>query len=419
MMANSLRLFLKCSFMLMSSYYTLPFLVKLCVGLVNNFFASSVSFNMDTLFINWNTSFPAITVCEIYNGEKIWDMSEQYFGTDHDLQMDDFVGEVVFFRGTCTTCDKCDYIKCPQNFTELLARFRGKCAQLLLNCRYTNKHFNCCDEFLPIHTEYGICFAFNSNQARKNAQMQFASSRETGPGILRFDASADIQLHIHPPIDIPLHFFESTIRETVLLGSSKEIIINVMEVYNHPSVYQLSLDQRRCRFSNERTDWGLEVGLYEFYSYSTCIVECGLKAQLEHCNCSSHFLAPAVKTQSGAVPMCDYRGLSCLTKYYDEIQLERKSCDCMSSCEEPEYNIVYSSPDGESESDMDVTQVHVALVELPTQRYIRRVTKTPLDLLISVGGIAGLFFNASIVRLIEVIFLIKEYNWNGLWSRNV
>lgn len=74
--------------------------------------------------INWNTSFPAITVCEIYNGEKIWDMSEQYFGTNHDLQMDDFVGEVVFFRGTCTTCDKCDYIKCPQNFTELLKQVR-------------------------------------------------------------------------------------------------------------------------------------------------------------------------------------------------------------------------------------------------------------------------------------------------------
>lgn len=67
---------------------------------------------------------------------------------------------------------------------------------------------------------------------------------------------------------------------------------------------------------------------------------------------------------------------------------------------------------------MEVTQVHIALIELPTQRYIRRVTKTPLDLLISVGGIVGLFFNASFVRLIEVIFLIKEYNWNGLWNRN-
>ncbi|XP_054747422.1 pickpocket protein 11 [Anastrepha obliqua] len=415
-MANWLRLSLQCSFMLMSSYFTLPFLVKLSVGLANNLFASSISFNLDTLYINWNTSFPAVTVCEIYNGEKIWDLSEQYFGTNHDLQIDDFIGEVVFFRDTCTTCDKCDHIKCPHNFTELLTRYRGKCAELLLNCRYTNQHFDCCDEFLPIRTEYGICFAFNSNQARKSSQIRFASNRETGPGNLKFDTSADIQLHIHSPIDIPLPFLEGMIRENVLLGSTKEIIINVMELYNHESVYQLSLDQRRCRFSHERTTWGHHVGIYDFYSYPTCIVECGLAAQLQHCNCSSHFLAPAVKSTRLSVPICDYRGLSCLTRHYEEIQLERKSCDCMSSCEEPEYNIIYSSPDSETERDMEVTEVQVAFIELPKQRYIRRVTKTLLDLLISVGGIAGLFFNASLVRLVEVIFLLKELKWNDVRS---
>ena len=57
-------------------------------------------------------------------------------------------------------------------------------------------------------------------------------------------------------------------------------------------------------------------------------------------------LTTFIAAQSGSVPMCDYRGLSCLTKYYEDIQLERKSCNCMSSCDEPEYNIVYSSPDG-------------------------------------------------------------------------
>ncbi|CAD6995088.1 unnamed protein product [Ceratitis capitata] len=247
--------------------------------------------------------------------------------------------------------------------------------------------------------------------------MKFANSRETGPGFLKFDASADIQLHIHPPTDIPLAFFEGMIRETVLLGSSKEIIINIMEVYNHPSVYQLSLDQRRCRFINERTDWGAQVDLYDFYSYSTCVIECGLTAQLQYCNCTSHFLAPAIKSSSVSIPMCDYRGLSCLTRYYEDIQHERKSCDCMSSCEEPEYTIVYNSPDGESESDMETTQVQIALIELPTQRYVRRVTKTPLDLLISVGGIAGLYFNASLLRLIEIMFSLKEFKWKDVWKR--
>lgn len=33
------------------------------------------------------------------------------------------------------------------------------------------------------------------------------------------------------------------------------------------------------------------------------------------------------------------------------------------------------------EAEKDISDIHVALVELPTQRYVRRVAKTPLDLL--------------------------------------
>lgn len=70
--------------------------------------------------LNWNTSFPAVTVCEIYNGEKMWDLTEKHYGVHHDLRIDDFVGEIVYFRGTCSTCDKCEQMNCPNNFTELM-----------------------------------------------------------------------------------------------------------------------------------------------------------------------------------------------------------------------------------------------------------------------------------------------------------
>ncbi|XP_037944013.1 pickpocket protein 28 [Teleopsis dalmanni] len=397
-----------------SAYFVLPYFVTISIGLYNNFLLSSISFNLDTLFLNWNTSFPAVTVCEIYNGEKIWDVSEEYFGSDHDLTLDDFVGEIVFFRGTCTSCSKkCTTTQCPNNFTELLNVFRSKCAKLIINCSYTNKVFNCCEEFRPIETEYGTCYAFNSNQARKISQIYHANNRETGAGHLKFDTSADIQLHVHPPIEIPFLFSEGMIHETVLLGTVKEIVLNVMEVYNDATVYHLALDQRRCRFVNELTNWGQRLGIYKYYSFSTCVVECAVALQLEHCNCTSHFLAAAIKS-TNQISMCDYRGLRCLTKVYTEMKELRKSCDCMSSCDEPEYNIVYNSADGENEEESDVTQIKVSLIELPTQRYVRRVTKGYLDLIISIGGIAGLFFNASVIRLVEVIFMLVQLRWQQL-----
>ena len=44
--------------------------------------------------------------------------------------------------------------------------------------------------------------------------------------------------------------------------------------------------------------------------------------------------------------MCNYDGLLCLTDYYYEILDERRQCNCMSPCDEPEYNILYNSADG-------------------------------------------------------------------------
>lgn len=100
---------------------------------------------------------------------------------------------------------------------------------------------------------------------------------------------------MHPPIEIPFLFSEGTLRETVLLGTIKEIIINVMELYNDVSIERLEPERRRCRFSKELTEHGKRLGLYESYSYSTCIVECMLSIQMMHCNCTSHMLAVDVK----------------------------------------------------------------------------------------------------------------------------
>ncbi|XP_034484372.1 pickpocket protein 11 [Drosophila innubila] len=384
--------------------FSLPFFVTVAKTLLENFFSTSVSFNLDTLYLNWNTSFPAITVCELYNSEKIWDISDDHFGSEHELYIDDFISEIAFFRGICISCENCEQLHCPDNFTFLLDVFRSKCHDLIMECSYLNMIFDCCDQFLPIPTEYGVCFSFNSHQARKVSQVQYKNNRITGAGHLKFHAAADIQVHVHAPIDVPFHFAEGMIKETVLLGNYKEVILNVIEVFNHESVEELSYEQRRCRYSHEHVEERL--GIYEFYSYSGCIVECTVSLQLLYCNCTSHFMAVPSKN---SLPVCDYRGLICLTNINEKILAERKSCDCMSSCEEPEYNIIFNTPDDKQEADRDVSDIHVSLVELPTQRYVRRVAKTNLDLLISVGGLVGLFFNTSALRLVESIFLILEY----------
>ncbi|XP_023292748.2 sodium channel protein Nach [Lucilia cuprina] len=392
---------------------SVPYYIQLSKGLYNNFFATNITFNLDTLYLNWNTSFPAVTICELYNGEKVWDLSEQYFGTEHDMRLDDVVGEIVYFHGICTSCDICENqnLSCPQNFTQLLKQFRTNCTDLIINCKYQNIFFDCCDEFYPLHTEYGVCFAFNSNQARKKYDVEYASNRIVGVGYLTFEVTTDVQLYVHSPVEIPFQSADGMIKETILLGSNKELVINAMEVYNHPNLNKINYEERRCRFLHELTVLGKELKLYEFYSFSTCTVECVFAKHLRLCNCSNHFL---VKEDS-PYQMCDYEGLLCLTDYFYDISEERRLCDCMSPCDEPEYNIIYNSADN-IKKNSDITKIKISLAELPTTRYVRRVNKTNLDLMISIGGLAGLFFNASLIRIVELIFLILDYKWKS-WKK--
>ncbi|ALC46396.1 CG31065 [Drosophila busckii] len=399
-----LPLALKGLFYVVTLGISIPFIASVSRSLLKSFVSSSVSFNLDTIYLNWNTTFPAITVCELYNSEKIWDLSDSHFGIEHELHIDDFISDIAFFRGICISCENCHRLPCPDNFTMLLEVFRSKCHELIIECSYLNHIFDCCDQFLPLHTEYGVCYSFNSNQAHKSYLAQYKNNRQTGAGHLKFHAAADIQLHVHAPIDIPFPFAEGMVRDTVLLGSYKEIILNVIEVYNHESVNELSPEQRRCRYSNEHLPEGL--GLYEFYSYSGCIIDCTVAKHLLYCNCTSHFMA---MSSSNLLPVCDYRGLICLTNNHDRVLAERKSCECMSSCEEPEYNIIHNTADDNQEAEREASDIHVALIELPTQRYVRRVAKSNLDLLIAVGGLVSLFFNTSLLRILEGIYLCFKY----------
>ena len=111
-----------------------------------------------------------------------------------------------------------------------------------------------------------------------------------GVGILSFEVTADIQLHVHSPVEIPYQTANGMIKETVLLGSNKEMVLNAIELYNHANLFKVNYNERQCRFPHELTDLGQMLRLYEYYSFSTCIVECVFATHLRLCNCSHHFL---------------------------------------------------------------------------------------------------------------------------------
>lgn len=121
--------------------------VASCYGTAVIFLASyeaydknPISFATETTYLNWNTTFPAVTVCQLVNPDIFTDALPK------DNVYQNFISEVVFFTGACYSCSK----KCPRCKTDdikmLMDKYRKHCDGLLGDCQWNDKSFRCCDK---------------------------------------------------------------------------------------------------------------------------------------------------------------------------------------------------------------------------------------------------------------------------------
>lgn len=347
-------------FFWISASVTLTYpLQSICRNLFVKFRDNSMAFTIDSTYLDFNTSFPSISLCQVFNGEKNWDLSERFYGDIRDKRIDDYLTEISFFTGACYTCELCGVeVDCPANFSDILSKFRADCDHFLKNCSWNGEPFECCEGFQPLATETGTCFTINSGLTLPKFGKELFCNRENGPGKLRMMVTEDIQIFIHHLNDVPFSYSERDLKDTILWGSTKEIIVKVTEIVNDETVPKIPISQRNCKFS-----WELDDNhVYDLYSFSTCQTSCYNQAQIDFCNCTHHLMPRSARIN---VPMCDFKGLVCLTENFIKISEIRKSCDhCISSCEEYEYRIIYNA--NEEMGNEEGTDITVSMISLPT-----------------------------------------------------
>lgn len=332
---------------------------SVCENLYIKFRDNSMSFTIDSAYLDFNTSFPSISLCQVFNGEKNWDLSERFYGDIRDKRIDDYLTEISYFTGACYTCELCDVeMNCPANFSDILGKFRASCRNFVKNCSWNDESFDCCEGFRPLQTETGTCYTINSALTIPKYGKELFCNQENGPGKLKMMVTEDIQIFIHHPNDVPFAYGERDLKDTILWGSTKEIVIKVTEIINDDTVVTIPVSQRRCRFSWESE----EENVYDLYSFSTCQTSCYNTAQVDLCNCTHHLMP---RNPRLGIPVCNFKGLVCLTENFMKISEIRKSCpDCVSSCEEYEYRIIYNS--NEEMGNEDGTDITISLIALPT-----------------------------------------------------
>ncbi|KAJ8970656.1 hypothetical protein NQ317_016869 [Molorchus minor] len=190
---------------------------------------NAVSFVVDTNYLDWDTKFPSITLCETDNQKRIADFTDRTFGDPHDYNLDEIIKEQTFFRGVsfytmqlcgpgAQTANQFCFIK---NFSAISEKVRSNCKQILKICKWNQEEFDCCTYFRIIDTEMGKCYGINSIQTREpNVPFyKMVSNKKTGPGTLYLEIFGLANVYILGEEEVP--------SMTTLLSDTLEILPHI------------------------------------------------------------------------------------------------------------------------------------------------------------------------------------------------
>ncbi|GLH04574.1 Sodium channel protein Nach [Gryllus bimaculatus] len=379
---------------------------------------NAISFAVDTNYLAWDTNFLGVTICEKENSEVIQKMRPPYENeTVRDKDLDEVYKEVIFFKfGGIWVATQCFDLngnfqpqsRCPRDgLRELAYSHRRSCKETLTACTWNGVPFPCCEHFLPVETEIGLCYAFNSIHTERSVSvLNTASNRATGPATLYFEVLAQSMMYVLPRQEVPTRNTNERHMQLVTPGSFYRLLVSIKEVENDPEVAHTSTAQRGCRLQSQ----GLPA--YPKYSFSGCQVQCRADAQRHLCGCVSP-LTP----RAGPKDVCNLTGLQCLTKNEprlmfiksaDDVAGAGLACNCAHGCDDQEINHILSESYVENFSS---APVYVVLHNLPTVRFRRNVVRTKLDLVVSMGGTCGLLVGASLLSFVELVYFFTLRAW--------
>ncbi|KRT86695.1 ion channel, partial [Oryctes borbonicus] len=374
------------------------------VSLWEKFQTNPTITGLDTDFHNWDVAFPAITVCQSIpiNMAKIENYLERIKPGGNEDDVTDFIIKLSQFSY--------DYLKdykklLPEKFTlndtklkDFMFQFMNPCENVFANCVWKSEEYNCCEGFYPVFTEAGFCYTFNSRHYErqipwKNESLPEFEQKYIKETDIKWSLKFDIVSNF-PEEEIPIYIHNSdelpgmdTKPQHVWEYKVDRISFSVKQTYTTENARQLSIKQRHCVFEDE-------IKLYTDYkyTYTACTRQCRMDNAKRLCNCVPHFYPQTDKYRH-----CTFQELSCISGNLKSI-LSIERCSCQLGCSNTVYEV-------EKLDDNSVaTGLEAEFVSWPMVRYKREVLFGWVDLLVSFGGIAGLFLGFSLLSGVEFIY---------------
>ncbi|XP_049782288.1 uncharacterized protein LOC126183980 [Schistocerca cancellata] len=391
-------------------------LTAICVGVVGCVLLSTTTWrryqenptviSMERDYQEWNTSFPTATLCPQMapNDRKVQalsaNLSTRAFKAASFLTQ---LTQVAYGANMNNLPLDPDHKFHPEEYLNLIYAVTNSFGYSI------GTNVGASLPFLIQHTsEMGICYTYNTNIAQYNSKPYWDANNWTlsHPVSLITGNELDGDLfsqimnmhepsivYIHGPNEIP----DSAIRHTQLFRNQyKTLDLTGLAIYSTANTHSLSVKQRKCRFLHESN-----LLISPVYTYNMCRMQCRMQLSYDLCGCVAHFYRPV-----GKFPICDSEGIRCLGEHSDSLikvidpKTQNKVCDCLPPCDDVNYMI-------ELENDMPWflgTNIKWGLTKYPQMRLKRDVLFGFTDLLVYIGGTAGLCLGCSVLSFIEIIY---------------
>ncbi|XP_056643889.1 sodium channel protein Nach-like [Diorhabda sublineata] len=377
--------------------------IIIIVNLWEKFQTNPTITGLDTDFHNWDVAFPAITICQNNpaNDERINDIININQNSSDQKDFYTKLAKLSLYNWKYFTelYPTQNFVDNDTNMRQLAYNISNKCEDIFDTCHWKSTTYNCCDIFYPVFTENGFCYTFNSKHYDRNLV-----TSENRTFIKRYIQQTDLNWSIRFTVKSLQSFFSIYILnsdEIIGIDSKQQhiwdfridtILFSVKQTYTTLDTSQLNIKQRHCAFSNE-----VRIKIDDTYSYTACTTECRMNNAMKFCSCIPFFYTIV----DAGYRHCRFDELNCISKYLDEIENIDK-CKCHLGCLHTVYEI--EKLDMLKSNEEESATLESKFVSWPMVRYKREVLFGWVDLLVSFGGIAGLFLGFSLLSAVELIY---------------
>ncbi|XP_055847339.1 pickpocket protein 19-like isoform X3 [Episyrphus balteatus] len=336
-----------------------------------------------TTYPVYQISFPTIIICNTnrLNWKRLEAAQERFLPGETDKQKLDLFArfaaifnEMAFgkFEMIGNVSDQPLQILDGINFTKVVTFMTWTCEEFLANCQWRYDNFECCDEFELQKSEIGLCFAFNGLHSERSKKRQKADkfypyhNSNYGP-----KSGLQVRLMIRPEDHVP----------------------------------------------DERNSEDFKSLPGHVYMYENCLSQCRAEYLMRYCNCTLDLLFP-----QGKYPVCQASDFLCIYKHKDFFRYTKRkgedeyvfnrhpgmTCKCFRNCISLNYinevrptYLPANTLNSSSYVDLDVYYRFDSIV-----LYRTSLVFSWLDLVVSFGGIAGLFLGCSLISAVEILYFL-------------